>query len=221
MEIIDTNAKDVWIKAINKIIANGTQYIDNESRSCQELNNLSITILDPKTIKEPIDLMLRTNKWIYPSKEELTNIMFKEQQAPVYEYTYGGRIFSFSQKINQIEEFILPLLAKDSQSRRAVIGIYNPERDSTVLNKNTPGMLYIQFLIRNNKLNLYAMIRSNDVFFGFPANAYQLYCLQEFVAKRLNIELGSMTITSTSAHIFLDDSSSLEEITGIKLNSKI
>jgi thymidylate synthase len=156
--------------------------------------------------------MQGSKKWIYPTKEELSSIMFKDKPAPIYEYTYGGRIFSFTETINQVDEFILPLLTRDPYSRRAVISIYDPQTDSSVLNKNTPGMLFIQLLIRNNKLHLFATIRSNDVFFGFPANSYQLFSLQEHLAKKLNTQLGSLTITSTSAHIFLEDLSLMQEI---------
>ena len=209
--INELNALSAWIKAIQHITDKGETFLDNDKRQCQEVQNLSITIQEPQTINKPLDLLQRTNKWIYPSKEELSNIMFKEQPAPIYEYTYGGRIFSYK-NLNQIEEFIIPLLTKDPFSRRAVISVYDPNTDSCVLNKNTPGMILIQLLIRKNQLNLYAVIRSNDIFFGFPANSYQLYCLQDYLAKKLKTKIGTLTINSISAHIFLEDKTTIKEL---------
>lgn len=66
-------------------------------------------------------------------------------------------------------------------------------------------MIVADFKVRDNKLNVTAVIRSNDLFFGFPANVYQIYILQEYVRKRLGIDTGDITFFSNSAHIFEDN----------------
>lgn len=214
MEITKNKAKDLWQEAITLIHSEGENFKDNDNRTCQELINLTLNLTDVENaeIDEPIKTMMNSKKWIYPSKEELSGIMFKEYQAPIYEYTYGGRIFSFNGNIDQINSFIIPLLKKDKHTRRAILSFYNPTEDSKPNNKNTPGIIYIQFRILNEKLNMNCHIRSNDLFFGWPANIYQLHCLMKYIAQKLEIENGTITTFSNSAHIFLEDIPEIKEI---------
>ena len=214
MEITNTNAKELWKSAIDHIKENGEDFKDNDNRTCRETHNLILNLkdVDKSKIEEPINTMIHSKKWIYPSKEELSSIMFKEYQAPIYEYTYGGRIFGYSEGFDQINSFIIPLLKKDPHTRRAIIVFYNPTEDSKPENKNTPGIIYVQFRIRNEKLSMNSHIRSNDLFFGWPANIYQLHCLMNYVSKKLEIENGDITTYSNSAHIFKEDLQEINEI---------
>lgn len=215
MEIQNNNALQLWKNALKYILDSGEEYKDNDERFCREVLNLVLTLTDTKTgVEGPIDAMTKSKIWIYPSREELVNIIFKENQAPIYEYTYGGRLFNFSSQLNQINDFIIPLLKKDPDSRRAIAMIYDPIQDSNILNRNTPGIIYLQFRIKNNKLIMNASIRSNDVFFGWPANIFQLVKLNQYISKELGVESGNVSILSNSAHIFMEDVDRMREIIG-------
>ena len=216
MELIKNDAISLWKEVLRKVLSEGEDYTDNDGRVCREVFNLVMTLTENTTnIEGPIDLMRTSKIWIYPSKEELSNIMFKEIQAPIYEYTYGGRIFNFSGQFDQINNFIVPLLRKDFSSRRAVMSIYDPLQDSDINNRNTPGIVYFHFRIKDNKLWITAHIRSNDLFFGWPANLYQLSELQNFIAEKLDVEKGNITVISNSAHIFMDDQERIKEVIGV------
>lgn len=215
MELKENNALELWKKTLRHIIEKGEEYKDNDGRTCREMLNIVMTLTDTKTGFElPIDEMRKSKIWIYPSKEELSNIMFKEKQAPIYEYTYGGRMFNFSSQFDQINDFIIPLLKKDPDSRRAVVMIYDPIQDSAIFNRNIPGIIYMQFRVKDNKLFLNASIRSNDVFFGWPANIFQLVMLNQYLAKELKVESGSVSVLSNSAHIFMEDVERMREVIG-------
>ncbi len=57
-----------------------------------------------------------------------------------------------------------------------------------------------------------SVIRSNDLFFGWPANIYQVSILQKFVAERIGCELGNIQTVSVSAHIFEDQFDDIKKI---------
>jgi thymidylate synthase len=105
---------------------------------------------------------------------------------------------------NQVDDFIIPLLKKDPNSRRAVVVLYSPVADSRVNKKETPSLISIFIKIIEKKLTLTIVIRSNDMFIGWPANIYQVYLLQKYVGEKLGIETGSITTISHSAHIFTE-----------------
>jgi thymidylate synthase len=204
MEIIEKSADLAWKKALNAALKNGEDFIDHDKRVCRELMNLSITIDEVENITKPIEIINSLKTWVYPPLEELENFALSKKEISGYYYNYGARAFLFNGHINQIDNYIIPLLKKDKSSRRASVMFYSPESDSSLFKKDVPGMIMINFNIRDERLNVITLVRSNDLFFGWPANIYQTFVIQEYVAKALNIRLGSITTLSISAHIFED-----------------
>lgn len=216
MEITDENVVRLWKKALKYVLKKGKDFTDKESRICREVLNMILVIKDPiKEITKPIKILNSFKKWIYPPFEELAKVMLSKKDIPGYYFTYGSRAFKFG-SINQIEEFVIPLMKKDKTSRRATILFYNPLKDSYLYKKEIPGMILADFKIRNNKLHVTTFIRSNDLFFGWPANIYQVHILQEYIGKKLGVEVGSITTFSTSAHIFEDQFEYIKKVLGEK-----
>lgn len=203
MEIVKKHTMDAWKAALEAILQRGRDFTDRESRVCREMLNLMLVISDPKKdIDEPIKHMQQSDQWVYPSKGELSSIMLEKEKPGIYEYTYGPRIFHYQQVKDQLNEFILPLLQQDPHSRRASIVLYDPVKDSRFDNPNIPSLILLQFKVIGQALHVTCFIRSNDFFIGWPANVYQIYCLQEFVAEHLQLGIGSITTFSGSAHLF-------------------
>lgn len=201
MELIGKNVLDAWKKALKYIFDNGADFEDQDSRLCREILNLTVVVSNPEDdYDKPIDIMSQFD-WVYPSKEELSSIIMNKEESAAFEFTYGSRIYNFRGK-NQISDFIIPLLKKDPSSRRAIITLYDPAKDSNVISKNIPSLMFIHFKIIEKRLDLTCYIRSNDFFIGWPGNIYQLFALHKFVSEQLSLELGSLTTISSSAHIF-------------------
>ena len=213
MEIIKGSAYEAWKEALKMINEKGEETDDKEKRISKELINLSLTIKQPEQgITKPIESMKELKKWVYPELEELENIFFKKETSSFYYYNYGSRIFNYKNSKNQVDEFIIPLLKKDPCSRRAVIIIYDPLIDSKTEKNETPGLISIFFKIKNNNLTATSIIRSNDILIGWPANIYQIFLLQKYVANILGISLGSLTTISHSAHVFNEYKEELQAI---------
>ncbi len=97
-----------------------------------------------------------------------------------------------------------PLLAelrKDPGSRRAVMTIYDGQRHQADL-LNVPCTLSLQFFVRNRRVELVASMRSNDLWWGTPYDAFQFTALQELVAHDLDLEMGPYTHVAGSGHLY-------------------
>ncbi len=212
MEVIAPTAMDLWKIVLSKVMTEGKDFIDDDGRICREVFNLLMTIEHPEVgIDEPIDYMRKKDKWLYPRKDELTNIIFNQYDLPLYDYTYGSRLFGYEQ-LDQINDYIIPLLRKKINSRRATAIIINPKKDLNTNNLNMPALISIHFKIRDKKLIMTATIRSNDLFIGWPANIYQLAMLQKYVAEKLEVTPGILSVLSFSAHIFKDYFEDIKEV---------
>jgi len=204
---------EAWKEALRLVINNGVDFMDENNRVCRESFNLLIRIENPKDdIKNPIKILNTFKHWKYPPYEEIAQVMLTSKTSPDYAYSYGSRIFNFADKKDQINDYIIPLLKENPNSRRATITIWDPIEDSNVINRDVPGLIMIDFKLRQNKLNAVAVIRSNDLFFGWPANIYQLYELQCYIAKKLKCEMGNLDTFSISAHIFSDQFEYIKKI---------
>lgn len=212
----ESSTYKVWKKALRHVLEEGDVFEDEDGRVCKEVSNMALKIEDPETdIKKPINRLNSFDKWIYPSLDEIKNNILSKDSSIGYEYSYGNRILSYSgngEEKDQLNDFVIPLLKKNPNSRRAVINVWNPLVDSNFFKKEIPGVVSIDFKVRKGKLNVTELIRSNDLFYGWPANIYQIYCLQSFVSDKLNVDPGFLSTVSTSAHIFEEQFEYIEEV---------
>jgi len=122
---------------------------------------------------------------------------------------YGFRLISYF-GFDQIETAI-SLLQKDANSRRVVLTMFSPQ-DLLADSRDIPCNTTIYLKIRNNKLDITILNRSNDLYLGVPYNVFVFYLLQVYIAKRLNCELGVQTHYSDSLHLYARDIENVEKI---------
>jgi thymidylate synthase len=213
MEIKEKTTMDAWKSGMKAVLDEGREFIDTNKRVCREVINLKIDVSDPKKdIARPIETLNEFKKWVYPPIDEIENIILSKKLAPAYAYSYGPAIFNYDGRINQIDDFVIPLLKSDPVSRRATVILWDPRTDSNPNKKAAPGFVMLHFRIEEGRLNSTAVIRSNDMFFGWPANIYQMFVIQEYIAKKLNCKTGSLTTFSISAHIFKDEFDEIKQV---------
>ena len=127
---------------------------------------------------------------------ELTDGILDFKINAGWDYTYHDRFIKHM-------PFVLGELRRNRESRRAIISIRDNEIDSR--NKDAACMQSIQFFIRNNKLDLMVLFRSNDLPEAFFFNAFGLIMLQEKIAGELGTETGTYTHRSNSMHCYEKD----------------
>ncbi len=112
---------------------------------------------------------------------------------------YGKRLNRFA----SIEKAI-QLLRQDHNTRQVVIDIFE-NRDLGAISKDIPCNTQIMFKIRNEKLNLSVMNRSNDIHLGLMGvNIPQFSLLLQYVAARVGVDLGTQTHFSDSLHLYIE-----------------
>ncbi|MBU0957750.1 MAG: hypothetical protein KKF56_02975 [Nanoarchaeota archaeon] len=215
MLIKGKDAEEVWKKALNEIMEKGEEHIDNRNRQIKEIMNMQLEIQAPNEIEKPIEILNSFEKWKYPPFEEIKNFILSKKNISGYYYNYGARAFNFNGK-NQVDDYIIPMLKKNDTSKRAVIIFYNPTEDSHFTRKDTPGLIQMDFKIRKGKLNVTSIIRSNNMFFGWPANIFQTYCLLDYIAKEIGTEIGTITTFSTSAHVINEQYDAINKVLNLK-----
>ncbi|MFT7615430.1 MAG: thymidylate synthase [Candidatus Woesearchaeota archaeon] len=200
------NAKDVtetWKKIITHVAKSKRTYVDCSQRVCKEQLHTMVVIDNiVKRAEEPIFRMTQLTPYLYPSPEQILRGFMTSQDDGLFCFSHGWRLFSWMDQINQIDEFIIPLLTQDQHSRRAVATLYSPSIDSKIYKTEVPCFVSIDIKRESNKLLFFAHIRSCDVVVGLPINLYQLSSIASYIAKKLGCKVGSTTIFFASAHYF-------------------
>ncbi len=123
---------------------------------------------------------------------------------------YGPRLRNWY-GVDQFKE-IRRLLLADPNTRRAVMAIFDPAVD-TQGSKDIPCNNWLDWLIRDSRLNLTIALRSNDAIWGFSGiNSFEWSVLQEMLACRVGAEVGDVTYLATSFHVYAHHEERAREI---------
>jgi thymidylate synthase len=114
---------------------------------------------------------------------------------------YGERFFSYNEN-NQIQN-IINLLRDKPTTRRAVIQLFDAS-DLSQEFKSIPCTCTLQFIIRNDQLNLLVNMRSNDAYRGLPHDVFAFTMLQEIIARSVNVDVGIYKHCVGSLHLYED-----------------
>lgn len=123
-------------------------------------------------------------------------------------------------------QYVIDKLSQDPDSRQAVIHI-RTANDSRYAKLDVPCTLSLQFLIRNDKLELIVAMRSNDCLLGLGNDVPAFTFFQELMAIELSnklkrkIGLGTYTHISNSLHIYERNFQQVEEILNNRVERQI
>ena len=113
---------------------------------------------------------------------------------------YGARIYwllGFDQWAH-----VKQMLIEHPDTRQAIIHIKDASDKPT---KDVPCTVYLQFLLRNSKLNLSVHMRSNDIWMGVPYDMFSFCFLQVKMAREIGAEVGSYNHYAGSLHMYARD----------------
>ncbi len=128
--------------------------------------------------------------------------------APVVEgvkYTYGQRLRSWFKR-DQIEQVITKLIG-EIDAASAVMSLWDVKDHEK---GGSPCLNHIWLRVVDNDLSLTATLRSNDMFSAWPANAFGLRALQQYIRDQIGkrggiqLKMGPLMTVSQSAHIYDD-----------------
>ena len=116
--------------------------------------------------------------------------------------SYGWRWKSYFHK-DQID-IVSKMLIKNPEDRRAVLQMWDANKDLNRNGKDVPCNTSIYFKVRENKLNMTVCNRSNDMLWGaYGANVVHMSILQEYMASLVGVDVGTYRQVSDSFHIYL------------------
>ena len=155
--------------------------------------------------------------YVYESNKNAANFidLDKKNDVPLtFSTAYGPRI-------QRQLPFVLRELQNDKDSRRGIIKILFHDDLENFIDKETkveyPCSSYFQFMIRDNKLNMYTSMRSNNMCKTIVFDVYNCTFLQEFLLNELkktypDLKMGKYHHHIVSAHFFNNEQELVNKI---------
>jgi thymidylate synthase len=193
---------ETWVKILHRIRTGGILRPTGYDGQWQELIDLMAVVTD-----EPEDFYFPEPNYLPCDRAYLENyIPSLVEDSPTQvgvKYTYGQRLrnhFGY----DQVEQ-VVQKLAGEIDAASAVMSLWDAADHDR---GGSPCLNQIWVRIVNQELSLTAVLRSNDMFNAWPANAFGLRALQQHIRDRVTqktkteFSLGPLITLSQSAHLY-------------------
>jgi thymidylate synthase len=182
-----------------------------------ELPNATIELTDPrKALASGINRKLNT-KLVAAEGVQLVGgfsdpAMLVRVAPNMAQFQDGGSFYgAYGPRLKSQLHEVVKQLAYDMSTRQAQMAIWQ-QPDLYVKTKDKPCTSLLQFMVRDDKLELFTTMRSNDCWWGVPYDIAAFCILQLTVAHWLNLDVGSYHHNAKSLHVYTRDFDAIGEL---------
>lgn len=220
MEIIVTNVNHALAEGISWLLRagveepsrNGPVLVSPEPVMVTYTRPLERVLFSPLRDANPF-FHLMESLWILAGRNDMAwpvqfnkNFTQYSDDGIIQPGAYGHR-WRYHFGYDQLEAIALEL-ERHPESRRCVLGMWDAGVDparAAAGGKDVPCNTQAYFDLRNGKLNLTVLNRSNDLVWGLAgANSVQFSLLLEYLATKLKVEPGEYRQFTNNLHLYLN-----------------
>lgn len=221
------SANEAWLKAASHLALCGSEVTEGRGGAILEALHVTISIANPIqrwviARNPPINVAFALAEvvWMLSGRNDSRFVNYFNSKLPQfagevadYHGAYGFRLrkeFGIDQLARAYE-----ILRSNPSTRQVVLQIWSPSLDlpasnGSPISADIPCNISSIVKIRNQRLEWFQIMRSNDIFRGLPYNIVQFTTLQEVLAGWLGIGLGSYNHLSDSLHVYSIDRTCLD-----------
>ena len=122
---------------------------------------------------------------------------------------YGHQMRNFNdQNIDQMQMLIKQLI-NNPDSRRHIISLWNPAQIDQM--RLPPCYLYFQFFVEHDKLNMFVVQRSGDLFLGIPYDMALFTKILLYVSDKVGLKANLLEVQIVDAHVYNNQYDAIHE----------
>jgi len=194
MELKGKHILPTWTRSLDKLVKSNVIIPTERNGDTIELQNFILIVTNPmQNIQQVVE---------FDSKRGINycSDLFVNYWASIDERL--NAFVSANGKIDQIKS-IHSKLSNSQYNRQAYASIWSPEKDS--VSPYPFCIVGVYFYIRNNALNMTAILRSNDAWGQALNDIYHLVKIHKRIADKIKIPVGIYTHVAMSYHIYISD----------------
>ncbi len=189
--------------AVRTVLEKGYLVTTENGEETVECEPLAIELRDP--LVEP--MASPASRFQRRFLEQYATDLIEGSDA-IFEYDYHSRLFGWGDglaseggpvKVDQVA-YIVEKLSASPVSRRAVAITWNPVTDEQM--RDCPCLQLVQCQLRDGRISMQVVFRSNDMLSAAGANLFALVHLQKSIAERLGALVGTYSHISLVPHLY-------------------
>jgi len=184
------NLGELWIECLDEIMSSGTVIYDDESELLEICNWYGE--LDNAYMDEIIEAFADKARIKLMQEKYCTCGLVGD-----YKIDYGSYIFN-NNGVNQIQ-WVTDRLKRKPETKSATISLHRPGEDMLTC------LSMLDFKLRNGKLHMGVVYRSQNAYSSQPGNILALRHIQEDVAKGIGVPVGKISLMVFSLHVYKKD----------------
>lgn len=174
-----------------------------EVSDCKDWNTEQLELSMTMEVENPLEEPMISKCFIGGPSELQQYLMEMLDGILDFEVEKGNWVYTYHQRYADQYQFIIDELRRNPSSRRAVMMIWDKTKDD--YSDEPPCFNHAQFFIRDNKLHMKVLFRSNDACKATFMNAFALVMLQKRIANELGVKVGTYTHRANSFHCYKKD----------------
>lgn len=137
--------------------------------------------------------------WIFTGSNDLSRIRFFNENMAKFSDDNLTLWGAYGPRFQDQLHGVLEKLRKDHHTRQAVMTFWRPNPPET---KDVPCTVALMFKRQGRYLDLTAVMRSNDLWLGFPYDVFTFTLIQEVVASALGMDVGHYYHIANDLHLY-------------------
>lgn len=204
-QIICDSFASGWIELLDHLIGNGPfvqpRGLKNWEETCVSLrvNHSERNILVHPVRRLNYRFMVAEWIWYMRGRNDLAALTrFNPNMA---KFSDDGRTLAgaYGPRLESQWPYIYSMLLRDPDTRQAIASIWTPNPEPSL---DIPCTLSLQFLRREDKLNLIVTMRSSDIWLGLPYDMFSFSQMQNAIAGELQLARGWIQFNLGSSHLY-------------------
>jgi len=203
------NANDAWLRALGMVLSRGRVVSPKGSRTLEVPHLTSIVDMRHPVITIPerhlnYRFLAAEAYWILSGDDTVAGIA--PYNTNISKFSDDGVTFAgaYGPRIKEQLAWVVAKLIEDPETRQAGLTIWKPCPPKSL---DVPCTVAIWFQLRDRRLNVHVLMRSNDLWLGFPYDIFNFSMLGHQVAGMLRLfrvpcEVGDLYHTAVSAHLY-------------------
>lgn len=201
----------VYINTLTNIIENGNDVSCRGAETLELMGNQTIVnmakpVLTIEERKLGYKFMVAEASWILKGDNRVSSI--EKFSKTISSFSDNKEMFfgAYGPKVIDQLSYICETLGEtDRFSRQAYLNIWREQPRKT---KDVPCTIGLQWMIRDGKLHCFDTMRSSDIWLGWPYDVFNMSMISLAICLILrdrygvNVELGNLTLTAASQHLY-------------------
>jgi len=205
------SAFEVWSGLIKNLLQNGSLR-SPRGQETLEMNTPFVSRVDATrpVLRDPVRrlgyrFMCAEAAWILSGDNRLETIAPYSKEIARYSDDGSHFFGAYGPRYLAQRQYVIDKLKQDPETRQAIINVWQENPPDT---KDVPCTLSWQFLLRDDKLNLVATMRSSDVWLGWPYDIFNqamllgAMCLDLREQKVGEFHPGEISLVAGSQHLY-------------------